>query len=486
MSAALLRPEVRAGLLLAGRLREAQRPAPPFLDFLGHVYIQPDMDREDYDPEVEFSPLGGVQWQPWGYLVERAEAWAASDSESILKARQLGISWLVAAYVLWRGMFHQYHHVAIFSAGQREARVQLARSRFIWENLPREYRQPVKFRADDAECASGSMLVAFPSQEHTGISYTFRVVVRDEAAFHPYAQANYAAVRPTLSAGGQFIELSTANPRLGPSGDFHDRYWASKRGGTGYRAVFIPWHARPGRDEAWLARERAAYTGLPEEFDAYYPESDAAAFVGRSGLVYPMFDEQFHVADDPCKWEVCKRRVAGIDFGGGDPTVALPLGMTAREHVHQFSEFYERGPVTVEDLYGYLMPWHRRAPFSAVLCDPSEPVAIASLRRLGLPAIAANNDRGEGLGMVAFLLDNVRLSINPACVSSINEFRGYRWRDRTDPHDRQRYATSTPVDHHGDGMDARRYAVMELLSMLSSGPVIGRTASGRKRARWAA
>ncbi len=55
--------EEQAALRVWARKREAERPAPRFLDFLDHVYIQPDMDRENYDPEVEFSPKGGVKWQ---------------------------------------------------------------------------------------------------------------------------------------------------------------------------------------------------------------------------------------------------------------------------------------------------------------------------------------------------------------------------------------------------------------------------------------
>lgn len=446
--------------------QEAEHRAPTFLEFLEHVYVQPDMDREDYDPEVQFSPRGGVQWQPWPYLTERATAWANRESEVVLKARQLGISWLAAAFTLWSAQYHPYFHVAVFSVGQREAKVQLARSRFIYENLEPAYQRGVKFNTEDALCDSGSVIVAFPSTEHTGISFTFRLVIRDESSFHPYGAANYAAVRPTLSAGGQFIDMSTANPKLGPSGDFHDRYWASKRGETGYAAVFIPWHARPGRDAVWLARERAAYVGLTDEFDAYYPGTDAEAFVARSGLVYPQFSEARHVRTARIPLTQCVRAVAGVDWGGGDPTAVAILGLEPRHHAHQYAEFARRGSVGVDAIAAFIA---RYPTVRQVRCGADEPVAIATLQTTlgpGYDVQAADTRRAEGLGLVAFLLEHDRLTIEPDCTQSIAEFPGYRWAERADPLDRTRYATKTPVDHHADLHDARRYACAELLAVL--------------------
>src|SRR5690606_215574 len=126
--------------------------------------------------------------------------------------------------------------------------------------------------------------------------------------------------------------LSTADPALGPAGFFHDMYWASKRGETGYTAIFEA-RRRPDRDADWYARERAAYAGQTERFQAFYPETDAEAFVGRSGLVYPMFSEARHVkAVHPWDWKASKRKVAGVDWGGGDPTAVTMLGMSGDQH----------------------------------------------------------------------------------------------------------------------------------------------------------
>jgi len=422
-----------------------------FVEFLSYIKVRSD---DPYNP-------GAVPWKNWDYLIERADAWAEGKSEVILKARQLGMTWLFAAYADWCA--RNGKAVGAFSAGQVESRAILDRVRYIEEMLPKHLQSGATIRSDDATYPSGGSIRVFPSTEHAGISFTFQVVAFDEAHFHPYGAQNYAAVRPTLSAGGQFLMFSTADPTLGPNGFFHDMYWASERGETPYTAVFIPWNARPGRDEEWLAREKAAFTGLPEEFDAYYPSTPESAFVARSGLVFPQFSTLKHVKPAVTPLSDCRRVVAGVDFGGGDPTAVVILGLDAEQRVHQYAEFYKRGSVGVDQIGEFLCQF----PVDAVMCDPSQQTSIATLvGTYNLPARKGDNRRGNGLGLLAFLLDNERLTIEPSNIHSIQEFPGYRWANRTDPNDKTRYATATPVNNHADAMDARRYAVAEILAML--------------------
>ena len=469
-----LAPDVaQAGLSQLAAIYQAQTVFPRFLD---HVHVRGD---DPLNPTI-------ASWEPWPFLVDQAEVWSAGRSEIILKDRQLGYSWLAAAYAVWRARKGAW--VALISKGQLEARELLAKCAFVEAQLPPWLRQRATVRVDDIKYAEGGVVMAFPSTPDAGVSFTFQVIIMDEAHFHPYAAQNYAAIRPAISAGGQFIALSTADPSLGPSGWFPDTYWASKRGETGYGARFVSWRERPGRDEVWLAVERRAYSGLPEAFDAYYAETDAAAFVGRTGLVYPQFAVERHVrAEHPWPWDASTRRVAGVDFGGGDPTACTVLGLSGTKKVHQFAEFYRRGTVGVEEIAAFLRTW--KGP-GTVYCDPSEPVAIVDLDRAlrgsGWGAEAADNRRGEGLGFAGWLLDADRLTISAECRDSLAEFPGYRWTNRTDPSDKTRYATSTPVDHHADGMDARRYAVMALLDAIRgySSPLV-QTLDGSPRRKWA-
>lgn len=249
----------------------ASSAPPTFREFLAHVCIT-DANR------------GVIPMELWPHLVERAEAWERGESEVVLKARQLGISWLLAAYALWVAMYRPGSTVLELSQGQAEAYELLGKSRSIHDSLPVALRVPIATdSAGELAFSGGGRVLALPATQRAGRGYTATLVIADEAAFHPWAAANYAAYKPTIDGGGQFLMVSTAN---GPSGFFHDLYWASERGETPYNAVFIPWWARPHRDEAWLERERQAFEGLPAEFDQEYPDTPEAAFVTQSGSIF--------------------------------------------------------------------------------------------------------------------------------------------------------------------------------------------------------
>lgn len=413
--------------------------------------------------------------EPWPHLLERAAAWDTGESELVLKARQLGVSWLLAAFAVYRAR-QTGALILILSQGQSEAYELLGKCRFINDELPQALRlRVVTDSAGELAFEGGGRIIALPATQRAGRGYTASLVIADEAAFHPWAALNYAAYKPTLDGGGQLLMVSTAN---GAAGNFfHDLYWQTERGETGFAAVFIPWHARPGRDAEWLRRERAAFVGLPAEFDQEYPNTPSSAFVQLTGLVYGadetgalVFDPQANVINgDPVPWEACNVRYAAYDLGGGDPTAVVLLGAYRRSgegllRVHQYGEMYQRtGAPTVEALYAYMARWAERAPFAWVEGDPAPggEVVAASLRALGLPVRAALNNRGEGIGLQGQYLRNRWLTLNAqTCGESIREFSGYRWLNRVDPNSKDRYATGTPVDNHADAMDARRYGLM--------------------------
>lgn len=419
-----------------------------FAEFLRYVHVRTD---DPLNPEV-------VPLNPWPFQVERAEAWAAGASEVVLKERQLGFSSaLVAPYMLWRAMYHGWT-CGYWSKGELEAKEELDRVEVIYEHLPAWLRVSGSIGAEVATFSSGGRILAYPSTPSAGVSFTFQLAVMDEAAFHPYGAQNYAAIQPAVSRG-QVLILSTADPRLGPHGFFHDMYWASKRGETPYAALFVA-RCRPDRDAVWYALARKAYAGNEEAFNAFYPETDAEAFSGRSGLVYPTMPVV--VSADPLPWAQWSYRYAGVDLGGGDPTVVVPVGVGPTRTLHQPGEAYWREPVTVTAVGEYLWEWHRVARFDRIYCPPEAANVIEELRAAGLPAYAADNRR-DGILLMRAVYEQRRMTVHESCRDSLAEFAGYRWANRTDPNSKERYATSTPVDNHGDGHDARRYACIPYL-----------------------
>lgn len=442
-----------------------------FPEFLNWCKIESD------DPE---NP-GIVPWLPWEYLVDLADAWSEGESQVILKARQLGISWLLSAFGLWKSCYHPTAHGALISKGQKESVDLIRRMKFIHDNLPPWLQDPgARFMTEQVKFSSGSIVRALPSTPDAGLGTQNNWAAFDEYAFHEYGGPNYAAMVPTLSAGHQLLIMSTASHQLGPNGPFYERWQEARDGIVPYEPVFLSWDVRPGRDENWLRSERQKFVGLPQDFSAFYPSSPEEAFQAKSGLVYEMWDDKLHVRGPRYPWEECVRRVAGVDFGGGDPTAIVMMGYDPDGHIHQYGEFYERGAIGVEELATFIAHWDNRARLSSIECDPSQGTAIETLHAMGLPAKAANNRKLEGITEIATLLEKDRLTISPDCVHSIKEFAGYRWRETNDPNSKERYATKTPVDHHADAHDARRYAVRELWKMMTTGPVVRNLGRGKR------
>jgi hypothetical protein len=308
----------------------------------------------------------------------------------------------------------------------------------------------------------------------------------DEAAFHPYGESNYAATLPTLGTDGQMLVLSTANPELGEYGWFHDLWKKAQAGEVSLRPVFTGRDARPDQDAAFFERARADFVGSAEAFNAYYPEEPEDAFVGKAGLVIPEFSRQKHVPlEHPFEWEDAKFRVAGIDFGGGDPTAIVPLGISGEWEFHQPDEgYWPNGNVDVDELIAFLAGWHKKAPLDAIWMDAGKdsPIVLQIAKAFpGVQVDGAIKHKEMRIERHRWLLAHNRLTIHESCVNSIAEYAGYRWSTRVDPHSKVRYVTSTPVDHHADAMDARGYAILGAMEALRGNRTGERVSVGYKR-----
>ena len=200
---------------------------------------------------------------------------------SILKARQLGLSWLIIAYVLWLLIFRPGSQVLMFSRRDAEAKELLQRIKGMHERLP-SFLRPAVTTDNDHELAFGglnSTVKSFPTTKDSGRSYTASLVIIDEADFIPWLKQLITAVKPTVDAGGQLIMISTANKER-PQSEFK-RLWKNGRDKlNSYRAIFLAWYARPDRTAEWYEAQKRDY----EEDDLFqeYPETPEQALAPRS------------------------------------------------------------------------------------------------------------------------------------------------------------------------------------------------------------
>jgi len=131
-----------------------------------------------------------------------------------------------------------------------------------------------------------SSIKALSSTEAQGVGFTASIINCDEWDLHPYASENYAIIQPCIdSSGGQFIGVFTRNPWGSEDSLASSTFKNALEGKNGFKPIFTPYTARPGRDEEWYQRTRNSLTeqelkGLTRELymKKNYPCSVQEAF----------------------------------------------------------------------------------------------------------------------------------------------------------------------------------------------------------------
>jgi hypothetical protein len=210
----------------------------------------------------------------------------------ILKARQLGLTWLVLAYFLWLMIFHPSASVLVFSLRDTEAKFLLGDERWkgMFSRLPDRlrvdaYGTPLLFKKDDEHVrtlSNGSTIKAFPTS--AGDSYTATAVLVDEADLVPDLNKLMGRVKPTIDGGGKLILLSRSD-KTQPNSEFKRIYKTAKQKLTKWVAIFLAWSVRPGRTPEWYAEQRTEIlhrTGSLDDLHEQYPQTDTEALAPRS------------------------------------------------------------------------------------------------------------------------------------------------------------------------------------------------------------
>ena len=194
----------------------------------------------------------------------------------ILKARQLGISWLCCAYALWVCIFKPGSLVLLFSMGAREAYELARRIKVMYERLPLWLREAVPLEGQSLHklvWKNGSTIRSLAATKSAGRSFTATLVLMDEAAFMSYGEDLYSALKPTIDGGGQLFVVSTAN---GETGFFYKLWKDAEKLINNFKTLFLSWRA-PHRTDAW--RQRVAQEAISSVIDLQeYPNTPEEAF----------------------------------------------------------------------------------------------------------------------------------------------------------------------------------------------------------------
>jgi hypothetical protein len=172
----------------------------------------------------------------------------------ILKARQLGISTISAAYVAWLMMFHREKNVLVIATKFSTAANLVKKVKAIIKNLP-PWLRISNVDIDNRTSfilSNGSQIKASSTSADAGRSEALSLLVIDEAAHVEGLEELWMGLYPTLSTGGRCIALSTPN---GVGNWFHKIYSEAENQTNDFHATKLVWDVHPNRDRAWFDKE---------------------------------------------------------------------------------------------------------------------------------------------------------------------------------------------------------------------------------------
>jgi len=198
----------------------------------------------------------------------------------ILKARQIGMTWLMAGYALWKALFNEGANVILLSKNETAAGEMLGYIRFIHSKLPVFLKVS---KGHDQESliefpSIHSKIRALPAVSSAGIGFgQASLIVADEWDLwenQDNVRRNYAEIKPMIDRAGQFIILSAVN-KYEQDTKFKELYLQAKSKENNFFPVFWDCFVVPERDEAWYEKQSQDYD--PSELEGRYPKTEQEA-----------------------------------------------------------------------------------------------------------------------------------------------------------------------------------------------------------------
>jgi len=227
----------------------------------------------------------------WFWQRDVLDKWIPKPLNLVLKARQIGITWLAVGYALWKLLTKPGTRVLVVSINEDEAIKVVNRLFDMFASLPEHLQFEAKITKPSRDARPSTLIeftfpdgrisscVGLPSTRRAGHGEVATLVLLDEYARHEYARDSWKAVFATADNGGQIIVISTANGVSNEQtgeGNYYHHLWVNAEH-YGIDVQFLPWDLHPDRDEHWYATNAQALpaTDRAEQF----PRTPEDAFI---------------------------------------------------------------------------------------------------------------------------------------------------------------------------------------------------------------
>ena len=165
---------------------------------------------------------------PWylDYIQYLVRLWQHNPFLSVLKSRQMMLTWLFVILATWEVIFHQGRLIMLQSKRLEDAKGDensgdglIGRAKYVMNHMPcREALIPGYNPTAEKiiYTGTGSTLQAIPQGGDVIRTHTVSGVISDEAAMQEECRDAHAAAMPCVRGGGWYVSITT--PRYGDKG----------------------------------------------------------------------------------------------------------------------------------------------------------------------------------------------------------------------------------------------------------------------------
>lgn len=347
----------------------------------------------------------------------------------ILKARQIGFTWLVLALIMHDLIFNVGHSAMAISKTEDDG-FELVR-RFGVLATPEchamlEHMDIHISRVNKSEVAVSrgdisSRFMCFPASSDAARSFTGNILFFDEFAFAKNAAPLWTGAQATINRpdGGKVIILSTML-----RGTKYEEIWNDES--NGFNRIFLGCFADPRRTWKWY-RETKRVQG--KKILQEYPRTAAEALANLEGIFFEEFDVKEHVCrpfEIPSHWRIS----SSMDFGQ-DMMAHFKYAEDEDGITYVFHEIYRPNLIVAEasaliheadrrDGEPWLVPTQRLAPpdlFNVTAAQGESQAQVFYTN--GIDLIKVSNNREAGWDAVRELMRQGRLKIFSTCSNLI-------------------------------------------------------------------
>lgn len=424
-----------------------------------------------------------VHWFSWPKQQELCHLMDTWKIIWVMKARQLGISEMMALYAIFVAMREQKSEIIIISKKLPDAKYFLRKRTLTkleamynleWEpekKLPWIGYTPFEGKI---EFENGSWIEAASSDNEEVRSHTPRLILFDEIRTFAMADATelWTAIKPSIreQPRSQAICVSTAK-----HGTWFNRMTKKIKSKElqGIKYFFMPGNARPDRTPEWYA-EQLKREPDHKLFYREYPRNEDDCFASREGAVWPQFEPKAggrHVNRFEINF-IRMRYIVVYDHGRQHPAcLMMALYDKFSDHLYVFDEVYIKGKEITEVAFeirkklNYYRKFHNAPKPALAIADTAcfakdgrRPVADTLRSVLGINfKKSIKHDMDGSIDLVGARMSNAGITIDPRCENTIRQIHELCWK-----YDAEEKKTEKPIDIEDDLPDCLRYLVSEL------------------------